>query len=495
MPVMTAREALLPMLLTGILVSWATFGPLHSLMVRPPSGEGLPERIPGQDHIPPTGRVASTAVKIGALFERFDTTYPAEMRGAWPGFRGPNATNVSREDVRLLASFSHDGPPVLWRRELGEGHAAPAIFNGRVFLLDYLEREKADALRCFSLLDGKELWRRSYAVDIKRNHGYSRTVPAVGPKQTVTIGPLGHVMGVETDSGDLLWTLDLAARFQTVIPQWYTGQCPLLDGETVVLAPGGPNTLLIGVEASSGRILWETPNPGGWAMSHSSVVPMVFRERRMYVYAAQGGIIGVAADGEDRGAVLWQIGDWGATIVAPSPVVLPEGRLYQSAGYGAGSVVISLSGEQAPFAARIEHRFNPREALATEQQSATFFRDLLVGVLPKDAGTRRMMLVACDPRNPSRYVFAGEHELRFGLGPYLVADDRFFALADDGTLSMLTFAGQRFVRTGHSKVLPGVDAWGPLAIADGLLLVRDSTSMACLDLTHDARWAGRRTSP
>ena len=57
----------------------------------------------------------------------------------------------------------------------------------KVYLLDYDEEKKADALRCFSLENGIELWRRWYSIKVKRNHGMSRTIPAVTEKYVVKI--------------------------------------------------------------------------------------------------------------------------------------------------------------------------------------------------------------------------------------------------------------------------------------------------------------------
>ncbi|MBF0409027.1 MAG: PQQ-like beta-propeller repeat protein [Candidatus Riflebacteria bacterium] len=498
------RFNLLPAI-TGIIVSFLAFGPLYSLLDKPANSGRFLERVPGMDKLPPEGRKKISKVKIGEFFERFDDSLSnknvsnavthasadadKQMKGSWPGFRGKDSTNISRENVPLLKTFNESGPPVLWRVILGEGHAAPAIHCGRVFILDYLEDKKADALRCFSLISGKELWRRYYKVDIKRNHGYSRTIPAVSSNHVITIGPMGHVMCVNPENGDLLWTIDMVEKFRGTIPQWYTGQCPLLDDKTVILAPGGENTLMAGIDADSGKILWESPNPGGLKMSHSSVVPMTFNGHKMYVYAAIGGIAGISAESNSAGRILWQTGDWGATVVAPSPVILSDGMIFQSAGYGAGSVLINVSGDKELFKAEIVRRFTPKEALATEQQTGVYYKNLLFGVLPKDAGSKRMMLVACDPADPSKFIFPGNSELRFGLGPFIIADDRFFALTDDGNLSMLTFEQNQFVRTGHSKVLQGVDAWGPPTIADGIMLLRDSTSMVCLDLSNDSRWS------
>jgi outer membrane protein assembly factor BamB len=35
---------------------------------------------------------------------------------------------------------------------------------------------------------------------------------------------------------------------------------------------------------------------------------------------------------------------------------------------------------------------------------------------------------------------------------------------------------------GQKHILDGHDAWGPMALAGGLLVLRDSTRMVCVDL-------------
>ncbi|MCD8260920.1 MAG: PQQ-like beta-propeller repeat protein [Bacteroides sp.] len=88
--------------------------------------------------------------------------------------------------------------------ETGEGHAAPVIYNGIAYFLDYDEALSSDALRCFSLETGEELWRRWYRVPMKRNHSFSRTVPVVSDEYIITIGPQGHVMCCDPVTGELI---------------------------------------------------------------------------------------------------------------------------------------------------------------------------------------------------------------------------------------------------------------------------------------------------
>ena len=438
--------------------------------------------VPGLDKVPPGARNIVEKIEIGKFFKKFDDKYDSSLTGEWPRFRGKDFSNICSDGIKLTEAWGNAGPKVVWRKKLGEGHAAPVVYKGKVYVLDYLEDIQADALRCFSLRDGHELWRRWYNVKIKRNHGRSRTIPAVTKDYVVTIGPKCQVMCVKTDTGEFLWGIDLVREYGTEVPQWYTGQCPLIDGDTVVLAPGGSNVLMMGVNASDGKVLWKTPNPNDWEMSHASIMPMTLAGRRMYVYSSLGGVIAVSAESKDAGKVLWKYAKWAPSVIAPSPTIMNDGLIFLTAGYGAGSMTIRVIFEDGAFRIQELNRYRPRHGMALEQQSAIYSDGILYGIMPKDAGARRMLFVGCIPDNVAEFRITGPRDLRFGLGPFIKADGKFYLLDDRGTLTMLKIAGERCYVLGRHKVLKGHDAWGPIAMADGFMLMRDSSSMVCLDM-------------
>jgi outer membrane protein assembly factor BamB len=442
-----------------------------------------PVPLPIELRVPEAETVTSAAppstVAIGALFETLASLDSVSVTSSWPRFRGPRSDNIAPADVELADAWPSNGPPVLWRLQLGDGHAGPAIRHGRVYILDYDEARRADMLRCFALEDGRELWRRGYQVEIKRNHGISRTVPAVSDRHVVTIGPKCHVMCVDAWTGELRWGMDLVREQGTEEPLWYTGQCPLMDGETVVLAPAG-RALMMGVEAATGRVVWETPNPDGWKMSHSSVVPMEWAGHRMYVYAAIGGVVGVSADPADTGRVLWTWPDWKVSVQCPSPVPLSGGRLLITAGYGAGSALLRLHPDGDRFRVEVLWKVD-KTVLASEQHSPLWHQDHIFSVMPNDAGALRRQLVCYHPERG--LVWSSGSSRRFGLGSYMIVADRILVMDDEGELTMVRARTDRYEELARATVLPGArDSWGPMAYAEGRLLVRESYTLVCLDL-------------
>ncbi len=445
---------------------------------RPPD-VALTESLPGLDGRTGQTQKVEASIRLGALFEKGEGR-PSSLPGAWPRFRGSDASNIAPTSAPLAEEWGVKGPQVLWTVDLGEGHAGAAVANGRVYVMDYDETRRADRLRCFSLDDGREIWWRGYTVPVKRNHGMSRTVPAVSGGYVVSMGPRCHVMCVTADSGDFLWGRDLEREFGTKVPDWYTGQCPLIDDGVAVLAPCGTNIFMLGINCADGKTVWSTPAPGKWLMSHASVVPATIGGKRMYVYAAINGLAGVSAEPEDRGALLWQTEAWKPAVIVPSPVVMPDGRIFLTAGYGAGSLVLQVSRKDERFDVQVVKQFGPREGLASEQQTPVFYQGRLFAVLPKDAGPNRNQFVCADPEG--NLLWTSGKETRFGMGPLMVAGDRFLVLDDQAVLTMARATVEGFQPMAKAAILDGHDAWGPFALVGTRLLLRDSRRMACVEL-------------
>jgi outer membrane protein assembly factor BamB len=291
-------------------------------------------------------------------------------------------------------------------------------------------------------------------------------------------------MCVDPTTGDYLWGIDMVKEYNTQIPFWYTGQCPLIENDIAVLAPGG-SALLIGVDCATGETVWETPNPEGWTMSHSSIMPMEFNGVKMYVYAAIGGICGVAAEGSNTGAVVWKTNEFAPSVVAPSPLPLENGKILITAGYGAGSMLFQLVPGKNGFEIETVQKYKPKDGLASEQQTPIFYKGHIFSVLPKDAGANRNQFVCCTPDDCQTFIWTSGKTERFGLGPYMVADDKFFILDDEGTLTIARASERRFEPISKTKLFDGQDAWGPMALANGYLLVRDSKTMFCIDVNKN----------
>ncbi len=340
------------------------------------------------------------------------------------------------------------------------------MLDGRVYLLDYDHANGADELLCLSLSDGKQIWSQSYPVEVKRNHGMSRTVPAVTGKYVVSLGPKCHVMCCDTAGGSVQWKIDMVSQYGAQVPSWYAGQCPLIDGNRVILAPGG-SALMVAVDLATGKEVWRTPNPRGWQMTHSSIVPISLGGKKTYVYPASGGVVGVSAG---DGSLAWETSEWTVkTANVPSAVPIGDGRIFVCGGYGAGAAFIRISGSNASIAQRLS-----AEVFGSHQQTPILYNDHIYGVIP----SKELSCIDLSGKTIWRSGTA-----RFGINPYIIADGKIYVMSDAGELVMVEAGPGGYKELGRAKILSGSEPWGPLVIVGGRLLARDLTSMVCVDVT------------
>ncbi|HZK60639.1 MAG TPA: PQQ-binding-like beta-propeller repeat protein [Anaerovoracaceae bacterium] len=472
--------------LTGVII--AAFASLLLWWILKDQPIEVTERIPGMDNRPKM-KIRSDSVVIGEFFDSL-AEFDEIVAGDWPRFRGVDFDNISKDTTPLAETWDTSGPAIIWRTTLGEGYAGPAVHNGRVYLLDYNERKKADVLRCFSLKSGNELWRRWYYVDLKRNHGYSRTIPAVTDKYLVTIGPRSHVMCLNPQNGNLLWSVDLEKEFGIpgrekgrVTPDFYTGQCPMIDNDVAIIAPG-VKALMIGFDCATGKVLWKTPNPDSLRMSHGSIMPMVFYGKRMYVYNAVGGVCGVSGEEDDIGKLLWTTTDWSPSTTAASPIFLGNNEIAVFGSYGAGGARIKINSDESGYSAIVEEQHKATNGLSSDQQTPIIVGDYIWSVMPENAGPLKKQLVCYHKSDLTVPVWSSGKDNRFGrgLGPYIVSGDKMFLLDDEGMLYLFRMQNGSITLLASHKILNGIEAWGPMAIAGNYLIMRDARNLLCLNI-------------
>jgi outer membrane protein assembly factor BamB len=442
---------------------------LLSLLLLQGRGANVSMRIPVAENI--TSSSTEAIPFVGELTT--SDGKPSTLQGSWPGFRGLNLDAIFTEDLSgpLNLRWETHKPTVLWDIELGEGYAGAAVSNGRVYVLDYDQSKEGDAIRCLSLDDGREIWRYFYRVKIKRNHGMSRTVPVVAGDCVITFGPKCHVVCLDSATGVLRWKRDLVHEDGAEVPAWYAGQCPLVDGERLVLGVGGTNALVMALDYRTGDVIWETPNPKSWKMTHSSLVPMDLGGEKTYVYCTSGGVVGVSAI---DGRLLWRYQDWRINIAnVPTPLIIDKERVFLSGGYNSGAMMLAVKQVGKEYIPEPLFRLDAK-VFGSDQQTPIYYKDHIYGVRPDE------QLVCMDLNGNIEWTSSSAN--KFGLGPYMIINDLIFVMDDEGHLTVAKAIPDAYQPLTTSRVLEGHESWGPMAFVSGRLIVRDLTRMKCLDI-------------
>ncbi len=258
----------------------------------------------------------------------------------WPGWRGPDRTDVSRE-TGLLRDWPTQGPPLVWRFEnAGAGYAGFAIVDGR--LLTMGTRDEQTILLALDATTGAELWASPISKVFENRWGDGpRGTPTVAGNQVFALTGEGDLVCCELSSGKVVWSRNLK-ELGGKIPQWGYAESVLVDGDRVICTPGGPDGALAALSRDTGALIWQSVEIDDPA-HYSSPIKVQIDGETQYVQLTKSNLFGVRAA---TGELLWR-SDWNGRIaVIPTPIY-SDGHVYATSGYGVGCKLVSLADGEA----------------------------------------------------------------------------------------------------------------------------------------------------
>jgi outer membrane protein assembly factor BamB len=279
---------------------------------------------------------------------------PAPPRaGEWPQWRGPNRDGLSR-DTGLLSSWGPSGPPLAWKANgLGVGFSSVAVAGGRIYTMG--DRGGVQSLVALAQADGRAVWSARVGPTWDDQMGGPRGTPTVDGDAVYAIGTEGDLVCVEAASGRERWRKSLPRDFGgRMMSMWKFSESPLVDGDRVVVTPGGPAAYMVALDKRTGRELWRTPAPpsgprGREGAGYSSVVVSSGGGVRQYVQLGGRGLLGVRAS---DGKLLWSYNRVANDVAnIPTPIVKDD-LVFASTGYQAGSVLLRLVASAGSVEAR-----------------------------------------------------------------------------------------------------------------------------------------------
>jgi outer membrane protein assembly factor BamB len=224
----------------------------------------------------------------------------------WPQLRGPNRTGISQEQG-LLQQWPKSGPKLLWQiDDAGDGYGAPVVVGDRLYLVSNQGMDK-EFVQARSTRDGKMIWStRLGAVgrpDQQPPYPMARSTPTVDGSQLYVFSSNGDLACIDAATGKIVWQKNVVQEFGGVSGTWAYAESPLIDGDMLVVTPGGPNATIVAFNKKSGAVIWKSAVPGDDKAAYASAIPVTIAGRKQYVQFVDKGVIGVDAK---SGKFLWR---------------------------------------------------------------------------------------------------------------------------------------------------------------------------------------------
>lgn len=395
----------------------------------------------------------------------------APATGEWPRWRGPDGDDVSKE-TGLLKQWPDGGPKLAWEMDLpgGDSQASVVIAGGRLYTMATV-RNQGGSLVCIDLATRKVLWTAKTA-----DKGSANATPTFDDGLVFTLSKEGSLGCFRADSGDPVWSKHLRKDLGGgKKPGWEFAESPLVDGDRLIVTPGGDDAALAALDKKTGDVVWKTALPDNLRGkdAHAEYSTIVVSEAggvRQYVTLLYGlGAVGVSAK---DGKFLWnyrRVNNGTANI--STPVAFGD-YVFCSTAYNTGAALLKLDGTGAR-----EEYFLPAKTFQSHHGGFLRIGDYLYGGSGHNAGNPTCIEVKTGK------VIWQEKQPGKGSGSVVAADGRLYFLWEDGTAGLVEAKPDGYKLDGQFQ-LPkqGGPAWAHPVVAGGKLYLRWAGKLFCYDV-------------
>jgi len=384
-------------------------------------------------------------------------------------WRGPDR-NGKYADTGLMKEWPAEGPELLWSFEgLGAGHGSVSIADGKLFLLGM--PDTIGIIYCLNL-NGELLWKKEYGLEWHANYTGPRSTPTIKDGLLYFVSGQGKAICMDTKDGEVIWSRDMFREFDAQPTSWGIAESPVLDGDRIIITPGGKEHNLVALNRFTGETLWSGKGFGEQS-AYCSPILVEHNQKRLIVTMTAESILGIDAE---SGQTYWRVPHiQGNKIHANSPVY-EGGRIFcASASSRAdsirGHVMIELSGDgtAAEVGWRNTDRFNLMGGIVLHEgnvYSSTYEKKEWYSL---DAATGNLNYLS--------------EQVEGGVNIY--ADGLFYNYGTDGVLSLIE-AGEEDCRVISSFKVPlGTEQhWAHPVIHDRKLYVHHGDALMCYDIAE-----------
>jgi outer membrane protein assembly factor BamB len=382
----------------------------------------------------------------------------------WPQWHGPNRNNLSTE-TGLLKQWPSGGPKLLWTANgIGAGYGSLAIKGDRI----YVQGAAGGKSTLFALdrANGRPVWNAPIGRTLDQDRGPGpRSTPSVEGDRIWVLTENGDLACVNAKDSYVLWNRNILRDFGGSNPNWLLSESPLIDGEKVIVTPGGRGGTLVALEKNSGKEIWRSRELRDGAGYASCIVADVQGLRTIMQLTSDAGV-GVRAD---NGGLLWRYEKPANNVANCTTPVYSGNKVFYTSAYGTGCGLLNLS----------------RQGDSIQTSEAYFSRDMqnhhggVVLVNNKLYGFSNAILTCMD------FATGQVHwrDRSVGKGSLTYADGMLYLLGEGSQMGLAQATPDAYVEKGRFSIQDsGLPSWAHPVVCGGRLYIRNQGTVSCYDI-------------
>jgi outer membrane protein assembly factor BamB len=391
---------------------------------------------------------------------------PVAAPGYWTDFRGPNRAGIYAE-TEIETSWPAAGLQRLWKQPVGGGYASFTVGEGRAYTIE--QRRDREAITAYDVETGRELWAFAYPALFDEILGGAgpRATPVYHEGRLYSLGAKGDLYCLSAKTGKPEWSKNILADNAAENAHWGMAGSPLIVDQMVVVTPGGAGgKSIVAYDRLSGAPVWQALND---RVAYTSPILATLAGRRQVVWISGQRAVGLAPE---NGALLWEYAfPAQMDMNCAQPVVVDEANVLLSSSPGPGAALLEITKTGETYAARAVWQNN---RMRNKFNSSVLYQGFIYGF--DDA------ILACIDAKTGELKWKGG---RYGYGQLLLAGGHLVVVTEEGDVALVRATPEEYRELARFPAVEG-RTWNIPAIDNGLLLVRNSSEMACFRLGRPA---------
>lgn len=252
-------------------------------------------------------------------------------------WRGTDRTGIYNE-TGLLKSWPAEGPELLWHFEgLGFGFSSVSIDQKKLFVTGF-----TDAKGYLYVLDmnGKLLNKVEYGTEFTGDNftgTRSTAIPHEG--KVYVVSGMAELFCYDMQTLKLLWKKNYAADYGAKNTKHGWNGPPLIVGEKLIIAPGGPTHNVLALNKNTGDIIWSSKGMEGIS-GYGTPIFLPDQEVPQIVIMMGDHILGLDVT---NGKMLWSYDHTNRFSEHPNTPVYSDNMLLFMSAYGQGALMLRLT--------------------------------------------------------------------------------------------------------------------------------------------------------
>ena len=383
----------------------------------------------------------------------------------WPQWRGPERNGVSK-DTGLIKQWPSAGPPRVWSiSSLGEGFGSLAIKGDRIFVQG--TRGNASVVFCLSRADGKTVWSAALGAKVKSDVGNGpRSTPTVDNDRVYALTENGDLACLNAHNGVPLWRKNILKEFGGSNPGWLISESPLIDGDRVIVTPGGKGAGMVALDKMSGKEIWRAKDLNDEAAYSSAIAADIGGVRTIMNFTSRAAVGVRASDGK----LMWSNSSAANGTANCSTPVFADGKVFFTSDYGTGAALLGLSAQSGEVKAQ--------ELYFTKDMKNHHGGVVLVnGYLYGFSGSSGL---TCIEFATGKRMWVNRS---VGKGSLTYADGMLYLLGEKHGVGLAEANPNAYVEKGRFSIPDqGKDSWAYPVVVGGTLYIRDQETLTAYDV-------------